>query len=174
MNAAEKNLWEKIARFRLDNPHAGFKLSDRLARENGWPKPYALRVCQEYKRFAFLICVATEPLTPSDQVDQAWHLHLLYTENYWADWCANTLGRQIHHGPTKGGDQQKVHFRQCYENTKALYRQYFEQTPPPDIWPSADIRFSEIIFQRVNLHRHWIVPKPNLKRLWNLLKTSPR
>ena len=60
----------------------------RLASENGWSREYAVRVMQEYRRFAFLAVAAGHPVSPSDAVDQAWHLHLVYTRSYWDEFCA--------------------------------------------------------------------------------------
>jgi hypothetical protein len=87
---AHEILWKKIESFELDDPQSSFMFTDRLARENGWSIEYAIRTVSEYKRFIFLMCIAEHPLTPSDQVDQVWHLHLLYTESYWIDLCAHT------------------------------------------------------------------------------------
>jgi hypothetical protein len=102
-----KTLWDKLEEFQLDDFDSTFTFTDRLCRENGWKYEYAVRVINEYKKFIFLICISDHPLTPSDQVDQVWHLHLLYTRSYWTDFCKNTLGREIHHGPTKGGKNEK-------------------------------------------------------------------
>ncbi len=41
----------------------------------------------EYRRFAFLAATAGHPVTPSDAVDQAWHLHLTYSRDYWDRFC---------------------------------------------------------------------------------------
>ncbi len=158
------DLWQKIAHFNLNDPNASFSFTDRLARENGWPADFAWRVVQEYKRFIFLICIHPTPLTPSDQVDQAWHLHLIYTQSYWIDWCKRTLGQDIHHGPTKGGSQEKQKYHNLYQNTLDLYTSIFGHQPPLDIWPAPEIRFKEIVFQRVNKHRYWIIPKSPFKR----------
>ncbi|MEL6538087.1 MAG: hypothetical protein AAFQ98_21900 [Bacteroidota bacterium] len=160
MTNEQKALWERIKKFTIGDPRAAFAFPDRLARENGWPLAYAHRVLMEYKRFMFLICVVDHPLTPSDQVDQAWHLHLLYTQSYWQDFCKKTLGREVHHGPTKGGQEEKDKFDDWYALTKSKYQDYFGVQPPSDIWPSATVRFGQIRFQRVNLHRHWIIRKP--------------
>ncbi len=143
----------------MDDPESEFSFTERLARENSWSLSYATRVVLEYKKFIFLVCVAKHPLTPSDQVDQVWHLHLIYTESYWSDLCADTLGRKIHHGPTKGGKQEKEKYYNWYEETKKLYGEIFETIPPSDIWPSSKIRFGELNFTRVNLHRNWVIPK---------------
>ncbi len=166
MKPDEMILWDKIKAFKLDDPSASFTFSDRLARENNWRLQYALRVVQEYKKFMFLICVAGHPLTPSDQVDQVWHLHLIYTQSYWRDFCQNTLGKFIQHGPTKGGSAEKAKYGNWYEKTKELYQIKFNQLPPSDIWPSSQIRFGELRFARINLHRNWVIAKPKIFKKW--------
>ena len=159
MTEYQESLWKKVNAFSLDDPESDFTFTDRLARENSWDIEYAVRVVHEYKKFIFLICIADHPLTPSDQVDQVWHLHLIYTESYWVDLCQNTLGKNIQHGPTRGGKQEKIKYEDLYEKTKALYQSIFGYNPPADIWPPSDIRFSEINFTRVNRHKNWIIPK---------------
>lgn len=159
MTTEQSLLWDKIYRFELDDPQAAFSFSDRLAQENGWPLAFSLRAILEYKRFMYLVCIAERPLTPSDEVDQVWHLHLLYTDSYWNQFCKNVLGREIHHGPTKGGQQEAQKFVEWYEATKHLYRAFFKMEPPPDLWPSAEARFRPMQFQRVPLHKFWLIPK---------------
>lgn len=163
MTEREQLLWSRICEFEIDDPDSDFTFSDRLARENDWPLEYALRTVYEYKKFMFLICTTDHPLTPSDQVDQVWHLHLIYTQSYWFDWCRDTLGRDVHHGPTKGGQSEKDKFKDWYAETKKRYETLFDETPPEDIWPSSEKRFGEIRFTRVNRHRNWIIPKLKLK-----------
>src|SRR5689334_8138005 len=106
MKPEHRALWERIEAFELDDPDTSLMFSDRLARENGWDKAFALRAMFEYKRFMFMLCTTDHPLTPSDEVDQVWHLHLLYTWDYWKVFCPEVLGREIHHGPTKGGSDE--------------------------------------------------------------------
>lgn len=161
MNPEHSILWNKIRAFELDDPTVALTFTDRLSRENGWSTEFTLRAITEYKKFMFLLCIADHPLTPSDQVDQVWHLHLLYTQSYWIDFCANTLERQIHHGPTEGGESENSKFTDWYEKTKELYTSIFGFDAPKDIWPTSTIRFSEVHFQRVSLHRNWIIKKPS-------------
>lgn len=160
MTVEQALLWKKIQSFELDDPSAALTFTARLARENGWTIEYAVRTVEEYKKFIFLICMTADSLTPSDQVDQVWHLHLLYTQSYWIDFCQNTIGKQIHHGPTKGGAQENNKYKDWYEKTKQLYVSVFEYQPPADIWQSSEIRFSKTNFRRVNLHQNWIIKKP--------------
>jgi hypothetical protein len=86
-------------------------------------------------------------------------LHLLYTQSYWEDLCENILQRKIHHGPTKGGTSEQDKFTDWYEKTKELYQETFKVVAPTDIWPSSEVRFFEIEFQRVNLKHNWIIKK---------------
>ncbi len=164
MDAAQSARWQKINHFSLDDPASDYSFSDRLARENGWSLEFTLRAIHEYKRFIFLICIAPHPLTPSDEVDQVWHLHLLYTQSYWIDFCEQTIGRHIHHGPTKGGSSERNKYDDWYNKTLALYAETFGQSAPADLWPPAAKRFGDIDFQRINKAHHWIFKKPQFLR----------
>ena len=160
MTTVEKQIWDKLERFGFDSEGTQLTFSKRLARENGWNSNYTARVIEEYKKFIFLLTISKHPLTPSDQVDQVWHLHLLYTQSYWEDFCENIIKRKIHHGPTRGGGAEKTKYTNWYEKTKELYFDVFNTETPKDIWPSSEIRFTEINFKRVNLKRNWIIKKP--------------
>jgi hypothetical protein len=164
MTTDQQTLWDKIKDFELDEPTSSLTFTNRLARENGWKIEYSIRAVHEYKKFIFMLCIADHSLTPSDQVDQVWHLHLLYTHSYWVDFCKNTLDKQIHHGPTKGGKEEGEKYNDLYEKTLQLYKALFKRNAPDDIWPSKEIRFGEVNFQRVNLDRNWIIKKPRMSK----------
>ncbi|XOV94208.1 MAG: glycine-rich domain-containing protein [Bacteroidota bacterium] len=166
MIRTHQDLWARIKKFEIADPQAEFPFLDRLARENSWTHEYSARAILEYKRFMFLICISEHPLTPSDQVDQVWHLHLIYSESYWKDFCRDTLRKAVQHGPTKGGEKEKAKYNNWYEATKDLYRNNFELEPPKDIWPPSEIRFGQIRFTRVNLHTNWVIPKPKFLTRW--------
>lgn len=159
MNNEELKLWDAICEFELDDDGSRFTFSDRLAIENGWPKGFAMRVIEEYKKFIFLICVTNQSLTPSDEVDQVWHLHLLYTRSYWKEFCGDVLKREIHHGPTRGGPQEEDKFTDWYEKTLLHYSQRFDSDPPSDIWPPSRIRFRHTNFRRIDLNKNWVIKK---------------
>ena len=91
MNQKQKELWDRIQSYNIDEIDIALPFSRRLMRENGWDLDYALHVIEEYKRFMFMLCVADHPVTPSDQVDQVWHLHLIYTRSYWDDFCGQDI-----------------------------------------------------------------------------------
>lgn len=170
MSPEQQQIWERVKRFELDDPQAQFSFTDRLARENGWKLEFALRTVLEYKRFMFLASISPVPLTPSDQVDQVWHLHLIYTESYWEKFCQQALPRPVKHGPTKGGKQEGDKFTNWYEHTKQYYQEIFGHLPPPDIWPPSEVRFGQLNFQRVNMDDYWLFPKPKWLRKWKFWK----
>lgn len=161
--------WKQLQSLEFNQPGAVLSFTGRLARENGWPPGYAERVTEEYRKFIFLSWISEKPLTPSDAVDQAWHLHLCYTRSYWIDLCKNILGRDLHHQPTLGGKQEAAKFRDFYAYTLALYREVFLAEAPADIWPSDTERFRKTHFQRVDLDRYWLIAPKNARRFFLLL-----
>ncbi|HUR57406.1 MAG TPA: TIGR04222 domain-containing membrane protein, partial [Opitutaceae bacterium] len=163
VNAEHAALWQRIAGFVFDEPAASLPFSARLAQDQGWSREYALRVIEEYRRFAFLAVAAGHPVSPSDAVDQAWHEHLTYTRSYWDGFCGHVVGRPLHHAPTQGGAAEAAKFAGWYAQTLASYQAFFEQAPPADIWPAAAQRARQTErFARINLARNWIVPKPTV------------
>ena len=78
-----------------------------------------MRAIEEYKRFVFLAMAAGHPVTPLDEVDQVWHLHLCYTRSYWEDLCGEVLRAPLHHGPTRGGAAERARFDDQYRRTLA-------------------------------------------------------
>jgi len=158
--AANSELWPQLLAFDLDGA-AQFSFSKRLARDNGWSANFAQRTALEYKKFLYLAATCGHPVTPSDEVDQAWHLHLVYTRSYWDDLCGQVLGFPLHHGPTKGGAAEGHKFRDWYAQTLHSYQAAFGTAPPADIWPPAARRFGEApYFQRLNRKRYFLVPRP--------------
>lgn len=150
---------EQVLAFEVDaSPDVPLGFRDRLARENGWSPAYADRVYTEYRRFVVLAVTAGHEVTPSDQVDQAWHLHLVYTRSYWDDLCDRVLGSPLHHGPTRGTHDDGVRYLDQYEATLDAYRRTFGAEPPRDIWPSAEERFADARrWQRVDTRAHVVV-----------------
>ena len=155
----------RLESFKIDEPGIEFPFSARLARENGWSHRYALRVVDEYKRFVWLAMRAGHPVTPSEEVDEAWHLHLCYTRSYWDRMGGAVLGKPLHHGPTEGGKKEEAKFADWYARTLESYRVHFGEKPPVDIWPPAEIRFRPVTVRKVDAAKHWIISKRMTKRV---------
>ena len=160
MTHHERALWRKIEAFPLDGDAVVLDFTARLARENGWSRGYASEVVREYKRFLFLAVAAGHPVTPSEQVDQAWHLHLVYTKSYWEELCGKVLGRPLHHGPTEGGISEGNRYRRQYAETLASYQRFFGEPAPDTIWPAVEKRFGSAPARWVDPAATWMIPKP--------------
>lgn len=135
-------VWLALSRYRIGAQDAALSFAARLARENGWSADHAARVIEEYKRFCFLAVTAGHPVTPSDAVDQAWHLHLTYSRDYWERFCPDVLGKPLHHGPTAGGLDERNRYFEQYALTLKAYEETFG-APPADLWPDARRRLGE-------------------------------
>jgi hypothetical protein len=95
-------------------------------------------VITEYRRFIYLAATSRAGMTPSKAVDEAWHLHLTYSENYRRDLCEGVLGRPLYHHPGDGSASDVAKYRGQYQNTLARYRNVFGTSAPADVWPHGN------------------------------------
>jgi hypothetical protein len=161
-------LWQRLQDYQFDDTNSSLTFSTRLTRENGWTKEYTDRVLTEYQKFIYLALKSGHPVTPSEDIDQAWHLHIVYTRQY-NEFCEKILQQRLEHGPTKGGKEEKDKFEEWYEKTLASYERLFAIDAPPDIWPSVRKRFATANFVRVNEEKSWVLAKGSLWQAFKLL-----
>ncbi len=158
-------VWSKLSRYSIGPDAAALSFAQRLARENGWSIAHADCVIEEYRRFCFLAVTAGHEVTPSDAVDQTWHLHLTYTRDYWERFCPDILGCALHHGPTAGGYVERHRFFDQYAATLKAYEAVFG-TPPADIWPDAQRRLiDDPKAWRAHPRDYFIISRKLLRRL---------
>ncbi|NBC35917.1 hypothetical protein GTZ99_05035 [Novosphingobium sp. FSY-8] len=158
-------LWARLCAHTIGPADAAQSFAARLAHENGWDAAYADRVIQEYRRFCFLAVASGHPVTPSDAVDQVWHLHLAYTRDYWERFCPDVLRRALHHGPTAGGAVELARYHEQYGQTLRSYEAVFGPAPA-DLWPDAMQRLVvDPLARRVHPRQGMVVPRARL-RLW--------
>lgn len=141
MSPPSDDLWLRIAAHRIGPADASLTFAACLARENRWSLVEAGRVIEEYRRFCYLAVTAGHEVTPSDAVDQAWHLHLTYSRDYWEVFCPLVLRSDLHHGPTSGGPVEAGRYYNQYAATLLAYESAFGHAPPAAIWPAAGKRF---------------------------------
>ncbi|MCU0757074.1 MAG: TIGR04222 domain-containing membrane protein [Xanthomonadales bacterium] len=162
--AASHERWARICAHPFADPAQGLDFRRRLAREQGWSLVEADAAIEEYRRFCWLACSTGQPVTPSDDVDQVWHLHLTCTEDYWLHYCPKVLRHSLHHSPTRGGVTEAARYRDQYAATLAAYERAFG-TPPVRWWPGTRERFARPArWVRVDRTRHWLLPKPDPRR----------
>jgi uncharacterized protein (TIGR04222 family) len=158
-------LWQRLLEHDFGTADCALTFQARLAREQGWSEAQAAAALLEYRRFCFLAVASGHHVSPSDAVDEVWHQHLTYSRDYWTRFCPQVLGADLHHEPTRGGrEQSRKHYRQ-YAETLASYQRFFGP-PSAGWWPDArGYSASPARYQRVDLTRHWLLPRPRLPRL---------
>lgn len=86
---------EKISALNLDLSILEQRLVQRF---RWWPRRAALGV-RNYKRFLYCLQVLKDTaLTPSEEIDEVWHYHILDTQAYHTH-CQQVFGHYIHHTP---------------------------------------------------------------------------
>ncbi|MGB0743717.1 MAG: glycine-rich domain-containing protein [Opitutales bacterium] len=158
-------LWQRICAFRFDEEGVQRTFAGRLADENVWSASYTERVIEEYRRFLFLSVVSEHVVTPSEDVDQVWHLHMCYTRSYWDGLCGTVLKQPLHHNPSLGGGNENRRYRQFYLDTLKSYERIFGEKVPADIWPDADKRFGRQDFKRIDCTRNLVIQKSKVRAL---------
>lgn len=104
-------------------------LIPRIASENGYEMEYAAGAVREAKRMLYLSIVSKQPISPSENVDMAWHEMLMFTRFY-KEFGA-FIGGFIHHDPTPGPPDGG----RMYAKTKENYKAFLGESPDPAYWP---------------------------------------
>jgi hypothetical protein len=136
---AERRLWGRVEAHRPGGAQADGFLR-RLARDQRWTLDFAREAIREYRKFCFLSIVAASPVSPSKEVDEVWHLHLLYSRDYWQVWCAEVLCVPLHHHPADATTESQAACRAQYAETLVLYERFFGAAPLA-FWPATHVVF---------------------------------
>lgn len=134
----DESLWSRIQGFSLDASDADFPFSKKLAKEENWSLDFTRKAIEEYKKFIYLCCILPKGASPSEIVDKVWHMHLIYTQNYWEEFCPNILKRSLHHHPSKGGSNEKLKHNNWFTETLKSYKDIFQSEAPQDIWMNGN------------------------------------
>jgi len=133
-------LWNRLQSFSMDCPNVEFPFSKKLAKEENWTENFTKKAIEEYKKFVYLCCVLPNGASPSEIVDKVWHIHLIYTQNYWEEFCPNILQQKLHHHPSNGGSNEKAKHQNWFHETLKHYEEIFGKKAPENIWLSKKDR----------------------------------
>jgi uncharacterized membrane protein YgcG len=113
-------LWRRIQNATLvDGDWENSKFIIRVAEKHDWRPSKVRALIEEYKKFLY-IAVTDGPATPSKEVDEIWHEHILFTESYFGTWT-KVLGRTLHHKPGFEGED----FSKTFKRIEDKKREYF-------------------------------------------------
>lgn len=128
---AAKALWQTVENYKLPfgEEYVQYKLK--------WQRAYCNLALSEYRRFAFLALISDSEITPSEAIDEVWHLHILHTQDYsqFGAACQHFL----HHWP--GMPTNRPQFNKQYEMTREMYRVVFGYDAPQAFWPLQKTSF---------------------------------
>lgn len=151
-------LWNRIQSFSIDASNVDFPFSKKLAREENWTEIFTKKAIEEYKKFVYLCCILPNGASPSEIVDKVWHMHLVYTQNYWEEFCPNILHQKLHHNPSTGGCNEKAKHKNWFEDTLKNYSEIFQQEPPEEIWKPLKKKNNENWMKRLRFLPILIIP----------------
>lgn len=96
----------------------------------------AVALFVEYKKFLLMNLISEFSIAPSGLVDEVWHLHMLFTREYF-DCCKALKGNIILHVPLiENSQSEKENLKGFYDKTLSLYEELFGVTPDLKFWPS--------------------------------------
>ena len=100
----------------------------KMAEKSMWSLKSAKAASEQYKRFLFLQYQYGKhySLAPSQEMDEFWHQHILFTQQYQND-CQRIFGHYFHHSPTLKSASSTVHatMHKNFETTQVLYYREF-------------------------------------------------
>jgi len=99
----------------------------RLIDTECWSEKHARAAAEQYRNFLYLMKKygREHQLTPSYEIDEAWHAHILHTKKYVA-FCEKVFGKYLHHYPhlvQEGGDTESLNNR--FKRTQLLHKEEF-------------------------------------------------
>jgi len=99
----------------------------RLVDTECWSKKHALAACEQYRNFLFLMKKfgGDRELTPSFEIDEAWHAHILHTKKY-IDFCEQVFGKYLHHYPHLARHKGNAeNLNKLFQHTQNLHKEEF-------------------------------------------------
>jgi len=81
---------------------------ERVMKEKRWTRRMAEVAAQYYRNFLFLSKkYGDQDFGPTEQIDEIWHAHILYTQEYHRD-CEKIFGYYLHHQPERGEEKSAM------------------------------------------------------------------
>ena len=157
MPLTNSELYNRVETFKVDDGSAPKSFLKRLQKSEGWSPEFTEQAMREYLRFIYLATISAAGVSPSQVVDEVWHLHLTFTRSYWNDLCKDLLDKQIHHEPGSGLPGET--FRDAFAETIALYSAEFDEPAPTEIWHEQPKTMAPAPMKRKK-PRFWLIAAP--------------
>lgn len=155
-----KVLYQKISSFMVTPEDKNESFLLKLSNHMSVKRDEASHLYEEYLRFVYLTQISTVELTPSKQIDEVWHLHLTYTQNYWNIFCKDILNSPLHHNPGSLTNPKDDEYNNQYLLTLDLYQSEFDKYIHQKYWktPKSNRKLSYFTFSILSLILMSITP----------------
>lgn len=102
----------------------------KVQKNQGWDEERLEQAMRDYRQYLYLLQrYPNHPLCPSDDIDQMWHQHILFTVKYAED-CQDIFGYFQHHHPYFGLSRaDKANVAQNVRLTISLFEKEFGEAP---------------------------------------------
>lgn len=102
-------------------------LVKKLRLEKKWSPDKAREAVRKYKNFLILkYKYPKKKISPTRDVDEAWHAHILHTYRYMQD-CGEIFGAYLHHQPASTAKRDLEMCATSYLATAELYYKEFKE-----------------------------------------------
>jgi len=103
-------------------------LEKRFVDREGWSQTDAEETVRRYKNFLILLYKYPDHLVaPAPDIDEAWHNHILFTQEYTRD-CHAIFGGYLHHTPSQNlGAEEKRVMEEAQLHAADLYMEEFHE-----------------------------------------------
>jgi hypothetical protein len=142
-------------------------IQNRLVAKHKWRPAEAAEAAKVYRRFLYLVKKYGDSsrLSPSEEIDEFWHYHILDTERYIKD-CEMIFGKYLNHYPGKFTSQGAVYdplHEEGFARTQDFYYQEFDdyiyeiRNPWYIRWVNHTLKLGFKLYQAIRrLKRRWI------------------
>lgn len=120
--------------------------TEYLKQKYNWDPAYSQLAILEYKRFVYLAITSRQEVTPSMDIDEVWHTHILHTRSYTK--FTKEIGQSFHHDP--GMPNARGDYQEQYLRTLALYQSTFNESAPSTIWPRPVLSTNAALVSALN------------------------
>lgn len=100
-------------------------------RGKGWTEEKAETTEKWYKRFLLLHLLYGDAAPCTEEIDEFWHTHILYTREYTRD-CRDIFGSYMHHVPCNDLSDKDVleDMQRATKETMARFKELWGELPP--------------------------------------------
>lgn len=96
----------------------------------GWTREKIEKIEIWYRRFLYIRLNEKEAtLVPTNDIDEFWHIHILYTNKYYND-CKNIFSYIVQHNPiVQPNKEEDTLLKKNFNNSLKLFKKHYNEIP---------------------------------------------